>query len=81
MNNANSETSPISIDALESQVRMVGDLLGEVLCELSGKTVYDAVEHLRTGYIQLSQQDDQQKRKRFFLRARRVLRRVGRRPF
>ena len=62
MNNSNSEISPISIDTLESQVRMVGDLLGEVLCELSGKTVYDAVEHLRTGYIQLSQQDDQQKR-------------------
>ena len=62
MNNSNSEISPISIDALESQVRMVGDLLGEVLCELSGKTVYDAVEHLRTGYIQLSQQDNQQKR-------------------
>ena len=55
MSNSTSEISPISIDALQSQVRMVGDLLGEVLCELSGKTVYDAVEHLRTGYIQLSQ--------------------------
>ena len=62
MTNASADQTPISIETLQDQVRMVGDLLGEVLCELSGQTIYNAVEHLRTGYIQLSQQEDAAKR-------------------
>ena len=47
---------------LKEQVRMVGDLLGEVLCELSGDRLYDAVEHLRKGYIRLSRKDNAEQR-------------------
>ena len=62
MTNSSIENTAISINDLQGQVRMVGDLLGEVICELSGPTVYDAVEHLRTGYIQLSQKENEQQR-------------------
>lgn len=50
------------VSILKEQVRMVGDLLGEVLCELSGNTLFDTVEHLRKSYIQLSRKDNDQQR-------------------
>ncbi|PID46485.1 MAG: phosphoenolpyruvate carboxylase [Proteobacteria bacterium] len=50
------------VSTLKQQVRMVGDLLGEVLREVSGDALYEAVEHLRKGYIRLSLQDDDEQR-------------------
>ncbi|WP_022950722.1 phosphoenolpyruvate carboxylase [Leucothrix mucor] len=52
----------MAVSTLKDQVRMVGDLLGEVLCEISGEELFTAVEHLRKGYIQLSIKDDEQQR-------------------
>ncbi|RVU84022.1 phosphoenolpyruvate carboxylase [Leucothrix sargassi] len=47
---------------LQEQVRMVGDLLGEVLCELGGEALYNDVEHLRQGYIKLSANNNDEDR-------------------
>ncbi len=45
-------TSPHKVDkALRSRVRLLGDLLGEVLRERAGQEVFAAVETLRKGYI------------------------------
>ncbi|MCK5917276.1 MAG: phosphoenolpyruvate carboxylase [Cocleimonas sp.] len=51
-----------NVDKLENQVRLIGDLLGEVIKEQSGETIFNATEHLRQGYIQLSINDDDTKR-------------------
>ena len=50
------------ITALEEQVRIVGNLLGEILREQEGDDVFDAVEYLRKGYISLRHKDDMTKR-------------------
>ena len=47
-------SNEMQTSTLQEQVRMVGDLLGEVLCELGGEALYNDVEHLRQGYIKLS---------------------------
>jgi len=55
--------SALDMQPLQEQVRIVGNLLGDVLKEQEGKEVFDAVEHLRRGYISLKHQDDSEKRR------------------
>lgn len=43
---------------LRRHVRFLVDLLGEVIAERSGDTVYQAVEQLRKGFIRLRKNDD-----------------------
>jgi phosphoenolpyruvate carboxylase len=45
-------------DELRAQVRLLGSLLGEVLKEIAGQDVFDAVEALRTGFADLHQKED-----------------------
>ncbi|MGK0272142.1 MAG: phosphoenolpyruvate carboxylase [Cocleimonas sp.] len=52
----------INMEPLQEQVRMVGNLLGEVLKEQEGEEVLNAVEHLRQGYISLRKEDNPSKR-------------------
>ena len=59
---SSSKASPKNIDILQSQVRIVGNLLGEVIKEQEGSDVLDAVEYLRKGYISLRHKDDDAKR-------------------
>lgn len=47
---------------LRSRVKLFGNLLGNVLLSNAGAQVYDAVEKLRTGFIELHKEDDSQKR-------------------
>ncbi len=48
-----------SIDKqLRARVKLLGHLLGNVLLSHAGAKVYDAVEKLRQGFIELHQQDD-----------------------
>jgi phosphoenolpyruvate carboxylase len=51
-----------NVGKLAEQVRMVGDLLGEVLKQQSGDDLYHAAEYLRQGYIQLAINDNVAKR-------------------
>jgi phosphoenolpyruvate carboxylase len=48
---------------LRTRVKLLGTLLGEVLKEQNGEVIFDLVEKLRIGYIELHQQDDLEKRK------------------
>ncbi len=47
---------------LREKVKFLGALLGDVLKTKAGEAVFQAVETLRTGYIELRKQEDQQKR-------------------
>ncbi len=49
---------------LRAKVKLFGHLLGNVLLADAGAKVYDAVEKLRTGFIELHKEDDSQKRSR-----------------
>ena len=49
---------------LRSRVKLFGNLLGNVLLANAGAKVYDAVEKLRVGFIELHKQEDSQKRQR-----------------
>jgi phosphoenolpyruvate carboxylase len=49
---------------LRSRVKLFGNLLGNVLLSYAGAKVYDAVEKLRTGFIELHKEEDSQKRAR-----------------
>ena len=49
---------------LRSSVRMLGNMLGEVLLEQAGADVLSAVETLRKGYIRLRKQDNEALRTR-----------------
>ena len=52
-----------SIDKqLRARVRLFGNLLGNVLLSHAGAKVYDAVEKLRKGFIELHQKEDDAKR-------------------
>lgn len=62
VNDTTIDNALTKVSTLKEQIRMVGDLLGEVLCEISGNTLFEAVEHLRKGYIQLSLNDNDQQR-------------------
>ncbi len=60
-----STTKPLSQPndkELRSRVKLLGNLLGNILLSLAGAHVYDAVEKLRTGYISLRKQDNPRKR-------------------
>ena len=63
MNNKSQAISPPkNVETLHDQVRIVGHLLGEVLKEQEGEDVFNAVEHLRIGYISLRHEDNEDKR-------------------
>lgn len=47
---------------LRARVKLFGHLLGNVLLSHAGAQVYDAVEKLRTGFIQLHKKDNPRKR-------------------
>lgn len=47
---------------LRSRVKLLGNLLGNVILNLAGAHVYDAVEKLRTGYISLRKAENPRKR-------------------
>ncbi|MBE9568383.1 MAG: phosphoenolpyruvate carboxylase [Proteobacteria bacterium] len=49
---------------LRSRVKLFGTLLGNILLADAGAKVYDAVEKLRTGFIELHKEEDSQKRER-----------------
>ena len=54
-----------SIDRkLRQRVKLLGSLLGDIVLQHAGVHVYDAVEKLRTGFIQLHKKDDPKKRQR-----------------
>ena len=48
---------------LRSKVKLIGSLLGDVLKSHSRETVYDVVEELRKGYIELRKAPDENRRK------------------
>jgi phosphoenolpyruvate carboxylase len=48
---------------LRARVKLLGQLLGEVIISIAGQEVFDAVEKLRKGYIDLGEQDDPKHRK------------------
>ncbi|MCK4834750.1 MAG: phosphoenolpyruvate carboxylase, partial [Gammaproteobacteria bacterium] len=47
---------------LRARVKLFGNLLGNVLLSNAGPKVYDAVEKLRVGFIELHKEEDSQKR-------------------
>ena len=47
---------------LRARVKLFGNLLGNILLADEGHKVYDAVERLRTGFIELHKKDDDEKR-------------------
>ena len=61
MQHTTPHAAPYELDnlkELEARVRQFGELLGEILREQEGQALYEAVEKLRRGYIQLRQKDD-----------------------
>ncbi len=52
----------MSDDQLHARVRLFGDLLGKILQSQAGDKVFDAVETLRKGYIELRKYNDAEKR-------------------
>lgn len=58
------EVLPERDHQLRARVKLLGRLLGNVVRRLEGRTVYQAVETLRRGYVQLRQQDVPEKRAR-----------------
>lgn len=56
--------SLLTDDHLRAQVKLLGALLGCVLQEIAGEGVYEAVEQLRQGFIDLHQKNDDAKRKK-----------------
>lgn len=43
---------------LRARVKLLGNILGQVIEAQAGKTIYDGVEKLRKGYIQLRKEED-----------------------
>ncbi len=52
---------------LRSRVKLLGQLLGNVLIKHEDPLVFESVETLRTGFIQLRQQDDEDKRQQLIV--------------
>ena len=50
-------------EQLRARVKLFGNILGNVLREHAGEQVFDAVESLRQGHINLRKEDDLAKRK------------------
>ena len=63
MNQAEEAESPeipeFNVEALQSRIREVGKLLGQVLKKQENPELFDTVEELRSGYISLRTEDDQ----------------------
>ena len=55
--------TPVNDKALRSRVKLFGTLLGDVLRKLAGQDIYDAVEKLRTGYLDLDKKENPAQRK------------------
>ncbi|MEJ2141419.1 MAG: phosphoenolpyruvate carboxylase [Gammaproteobacteria bacterium] len=53
----------INDEPLRARVKLFGNILGKVLREHAGEQVFDAVEALRKGHINLRKEDDGNKRK------------------
>lgn len=51
-----------SDEQLRARVKLLGNLLGNVLLSQAGSKVYDSVEKLRLGFIELHKEDDEAKR-------------------
>ena len=51
-----------SDEQLRARVKLLGNLLGNVLLSQAGAKVYDSVEKLRLGFIELHKQNDEKKR-------------------
>ncbi len=51
-----------SDEQLRARVKLLGNLLGNVLLSRAGAKVYDSVEKLRLGFIDLHKEDDEKKR-------------------
>ncbi|MDX1334781.1 MAG: phosphoenolpyruvate carboxylase [Gammaproteobacteria bacterium] len=62
--NATAQYNPINDKMLRSRVKLLGQLLGNILREHAGKGVYEDVEMLRQGYIELRDKDDDAKREK-----------------
>ncbi len=60
----NAPLSLLTDDHLRAQVKLLGTLVGQVLQEAAGEGVYEAVEALRQGFVDLHQQNDDAKRAR-----------------
>lgn len=58
----NAPLNLLTDDELRAQVRLLGAMLGDVLKDIAGKDVFDAVEMLRTGFAELHQKEDAEKR-------------------
>ncbi|MDA8247017.1 phosphoenolpyruvate carboxylase [Acidithiobacillus sp.] len=58
------EKTTINDKALRARVKLLGNLLGEVLREQAGARVFNAVEQLRQGYIRLHKKEDLRLRSR-----------------
>lgn len=55
--------TPINDKDLRARVKLFGTLLGDVLRKLAGQDIYDAVEKLRTGYLDLNKEENPAQRK------------------
>ncbi len=60
--NSVTRQDPMNVESLQEQVRIVGNLLGEVIKEQEGEDLLNSVETLRQGYISLRHKDDDKKR-------------------
>ena len=58
------EKKALNGKALRNRVKLLGNLLGEVLREQAGHRVFNAVEQLRQGYIRLHKREDLRLRER-----------------
>ncbi len=58
----NAPVSLLTDDHLRAQVKLLGTLLGRVLQEIAGEGVYQAVENLRQGFVDLHQQENPARR-------------------
>jgi len=62
MSNNSATRPPVKDKLLRTRVKLLGHLLGNILLNLAGAHVYDAVEKLRTGYISLRKTENPRKR-------------------
>ncbi len=58
----NAPLTLLTDDHLRAQVKLLGALLGRVLQETAGEGVFEAVEELRQGFVDLHQQEDPARR-------------------
>ena len=56
------DITPLTDQELRNHVRLIGQILGDVIQSHAGPDVYDAVESLRQGYISLRREDESELR-------------------